>query len=504
MSPLRLSDLLRDLTIYDSCGSPDLDVSGIRYDSRNVQSGDVFFAIRGEHVDGHDYILNAVDRGARAVVYTQSCPDLPESVVTVRVGDSREALSAASAVWNGHPSAQLPCIGITGTDGKSTTVHFLWQLLRHAGYRTGCISTVYLSTGDTLEKNPFRQSTPEAPEIHGILRQMADNGCEYAVVEATSHGLSPRTHRLSHVHWAGAVFTNLGHEHLEFHGSFEQYRADKCRLFSGLSDRAVLRPFGLVNDDDPSARWFAEASTYPVTRLSVSGGDADARVTAVKEAEAETAFELCYAGDVLRSSIHVPGVYNVFNASAAVMAAALVTDTPPRQFMGHVPELHPPEGRMDEIRMGQPFRVVVDFAHTPGSFETVLPVLRSTTRAKLMVVFGSAGERDTAKRLMQGAVADRLADLIFLADEDPRGEQPESILRDIAKGCEIHTEGTDLFLIADRREAIRHAFRRAKPGDTVALLGKGHESSIIYSTGPIPWNESAVAREILYEMGYKA
>ncbi|MFP4509054.1 MAG: UDP-N-acetylmuramoyl-L-alanyl-D-glutamate--2,6-diaminopimelate ligase [Spirochaetaceae bacterium] len=504
MSRLPLSDLLSDLTIYDSCGSPDVEVSGISYDSRAVREGTAFFAIRGAHVDGHDYIQNAVEHGARAIVYTQTCPDLPETVVTVRVGDSREALSAAAAAWHGHPSAKLPCIGITGTDGKSTTVHFLWQLLTQAGYRTGCISTVYLSTGDTLEKNPFRQSTPEAPEIHGILRQMVDNGCMYAVVEATSHGLSPRTHRLSHVEWAGAVFTNLGHEHLEFHGSFEQYRADKCRLFSGLNDRAVRRPFGLVNEDDPSAPWFARASTSPVTRISMSGRNADAQVRAISQTDAGTSFELSYAGEVIRSSIRIPGIYNVFNASAAALAAALVTGTPLPQLLSYAPDLRPPEGRMDEIHAGQPFRVIVDFAHTPGSFEAVLPMLRLTTRFRLIVVFGSAGERDTAKRSMQGAVADRLADLIFLADEDPRGEEPESILRDIARGCERHTEGSDLFLIADRREAIRNAFQKAAAGDTVALLGKGHESSIIYSAGPRPWNESAVAREILHEMGYEA
>ncbi|TVQ24198.1 MAG: UDP-N-acetylmuramoyl-L-alanyl-D-glutamate--2,6-diaminopimelate ligase [Spirochaetaceae bacterium] len=498
-----LSDILSEVSILDSDGPPEIEVTGLSYDSRTTQPGQVFFAIHGFHVDGHDYITRAIDKGAVAVVYSDNCPGTPSQVATIRVADSRLALSMAASAWYGHPSSRIPCIGITGTDGKSTTVHFLWQILRKAGFKTGCVSTVYLSTGTETEKNPFRQSTPEAPEIQSILSQMVENGCTFAVVEATSHGLSTKTHRLSGVRWLGAVFTNLGHEHLEFHGSFEQYREDKCRLFGGLTAGNDSAAFGIVNADDENAVFFRSATSHPVTGISLAGKDSDVRITDIEETTTETSFTLTYRGASLQTSIRIPGRYNVFNTAAALMAAHFASGISLPELAQLTPELRAPQGRMDEIVAGQPFRVIVDFAHTPGSFETVLPMLKSSTEGRLIVVFGSAGERDTEKRAMQGNTASRYADVIYLADEDPRGEEPEAILREIASGCKAHTEGSDLHLISDRRHAFRQAMKQARKGDTVALLGKGHESSIIYASGPVPWDEGAVARSILAEMGYR-
>ncbi len=498
----RLSDLLTDLSTQSCRGPLDTAVRGISFDSRRTEPGFVFFAIQGEHVDGHSFIPDAVKRGACAVVYSDSCPPLPDSVTAVHVSDVRLALSHAASAWSGHPSRQIPCIGVTGTDGKSTTVHLLWQLLNLAGYKAGCVSTVHLSTGGGADKNPFRQSTPEAPEIHRILTEMIEANCQFAVVEATSHGLSDKTNRLRDVHWAGAVFTNLGHEHLEFHGSFENYRHDKCNLFRGLSETTGVGPFGIVNSDDPSESWFRRSTQARTYGISMAGAESDLKIQDIRESAEQTRFSLKYKGEHIPCTIRIPGRYNVFNTSAALLAGSLATGEPIENFARHAGQLRAPTGRMDEVKAGQPYRVIVDFAHTPGSFETVLPMLRTTTERKLIIVFGSAGERDTAKRPMQGSIADAYTDMVFLTDEDPRGEDREAILREIAAGCTGKIEGRTLFLIPDRRDAIRTAFESAEPGDTVALLGKGHESSIIYDTGSVPWNERDVACSILSELGY--
>ena len=496
---MRLTALETRINVIERHGPRDVEITGVAYDSRSVKPGSAFFAYSGGHVDGHAFIQTAVDSGALAIVHAQELTEYRDGVAYLRVRDPRGALSPVSSAFYGDPSLGLTCVGVTGTDGKSSTSYYIGQLLTALGHRTGLLTTVSLDTGRGLEPNTMRKSTPDAPEIHALLREMVDRGMTHAVIEATSHGLSRRNNRLGDVRFTAGVFTNLSHEHIEFHGSFEQYRFDKANLFRALD--AVDGSFGVVNADDPNGRYFAEATRRPVFSWG-SNPAADLVVSDVRTAGRGYAFRLTFEGTVHETILDVPGRFNVENAAAALLTVHGLTGESLGTLVDLTRVLIPPEGRMYTVDRGQPFGVVVDYAHSPGSFEKILPLMRESVHGRLIVLFGSGGERDTEKRPLQGEIAGRWADIVILADEDPRGEDREKILEDIAAGCRGKTRGTDLFLIADRREAIRQAFSMAAEGDLVMLLGKGHESTIQYAGGSVPWKDGSVAEECLRELGY--
>ncbi len=506
MGAKTLSTLLSGISTGKVRGDLDTPITGISYDSRTTQPGDAFFAIQGEHTDGHKYIEDAIRAGAGAIIHTKRVSAARETIPFVQSSSVRRLLSAAAAAHYDHPSRTLYCIGVTGTDGKSTTTYMIYQLLRSLGVAAGFMSTVFVDTGTGVRKNPLRQSTPEAPEVHRILAAMRDNGLTHAVVEATSHGLSEKTYRLEDVFWKGAVFTNLGHEHLEFHGSFERYRSDKTRLFAALDRRVetgAWGEFGVVNVDDTNASAFQNATERRLFTYSAAGNPADIRAYNIESDDRGNRFDVEVEGTRFSGRLSFPGDFNVGNALAALAAAHRASGMPWEKVGSHLERLTPLPGRMQRIGEGQGFDVIVDFAHTPASFEHVLPAVKSRTAGRLIVVFGSAGERDRGKRKLQGQIADRFADTIILADEDPRGEEPERILEEIAGGCRSHERNIDLHLIPDRREAILRALKLATAGDAVLLLGKGHESGIIYSDRTVEWDEAGVARELLHEMGYR-
>jgi UDP-N-acetylmuramoyl-L-alanyl-D-glutamate--2,6-diaminopimelate ligase len=478
-----------------------------------VQPGSLFVALRGFHVDGHDFVGDAVERGAAAVLVERpesATEELRRKAAVIRVSDTRRALSRIAAELYDHPSKDLFVIGVTGTDGKSSTASFIEQILSAAGYRVGLLSTVTIKTADGLFKNPNRQSTPEATELHGYLAAMRDNGKEFAVVEATSHGLSGRTARLADVAFDAAVFTNISHEHLEFHGSFEQYRSDKANLFRAL-DEAGDEAFGVVNAGDEHADYMAAATSREVLRFGVeedASGPLALLARDVHAGLAATTFTLVDStGATGTVRVPMPGSFQVENVLAALLVCARATGRSALELSEAVPDLKPVEGRLVPVRPDLPFAVVVDYAHTPNSYEKLFPIIRAATPGRIIAVFGSAGERDIEKRALQGAVAAHHCELVVLCDEDPRGEDPRAILRAIAEGIEAadpqRREGEGYLVLPDRRTAIRAAIDRARPGDTIVLLGKGHERSIIYADGPRPWNEAEVAAEVLIEAGYE-
>lgn len=506
MGAQTLSTLLSGMPLGKVRGDLDTPITGISYDSRTVEPGYAFFAIQGQHTDGHKYIDDAIRAGAAAIVHSRRVSAARETIPFVQTSSVRRLLSAASAAFFGHPSRALYCIGVTGTDGKSTTTYMIYQLLRSLGAAAGFMSTVFVDTGTGVRKNPLRQSTPESPEVHQILADMRDNGLTHAVIEATSHGLSEKTCRLEDVFWKGAVFTNLSHEHLEFHGSFERYRQDKARLFAALDrqvDTGAWGDFGVVNVDDLNAHVFQNATARRLYTYSAAGNPADIRAHRIETNGGGSRFDVEVEGTRFDARLSFPGEFNVANALAALAAAHRASGEPWEKVGARLGHLTPLPGRMQRIDEGQGFDIIVDFAHTPASFESVIPGVRSRTAGRLIVVFGSAGERDRGKRKLQGQVADRFADTIILTDEDPRGEPPQRILEEIAAGCRAHRRDIDLHLIPDRREAIMRALKLATAGDSVLLLGKGHETGIIYADRTIEWNEAQVARTILHDMGYR-
>ena len=511
-----LRSLLPHLPVQSARGNLDVPLTGIVYDSRDAERGSLFVAMGGLHTDGARYMQDAARRGAVAVLHGPGTAAVPDGLAAVQVENPRTALSRLAAGFFNHPSREIRVIGVTGTDGKSSTVWFIDQLLTLAGKRSGFLSTVSFKTGDALEKNPFRQSTPEASEIHGMLRGMVTAGKEFAVVEATSHGLSARMNRLADVVFDAAVLTNVTHEHLEFHGSFEQYRSDKANLFRALSvdaSKEVACPrFGVVNADDPSAEYFRAAARVPVFCYSASrphgplpperGGAADMAAGSLRSDIRGTTFLLQCAGKSAEARINIPGPFWVDNSTAACLTVGKILEVDPLSLAPFLARLTSVPGRMDYVNQGQPYAVIVDYAHTPGAFKRLFPWVRAHTGGRVTAVFGSAGERDPAKRPMQGRVAAEHCDVVVITEEDRRGEDTMAIMEQIAAGCERKTRGKDLFLIPDRREAIRYALSQAQPGDTVLLLGKGHEGSIIGPAGPAPWDERAEAVSALAALGF--
>ncbi len=487
----------------------DIPIRGLCYDSRLVRPHDLFVAVPGDHVDGHSFVADAITRGPAAIIHSLPLAHYPDNVVFIAVADSRSAMTQAAIRFYGRPADKLTLVGVTGTDGKSTTAYFIYQLLQLQRERCGFLSTVAMDTGAGLEKNRLRQSTPESPEIQRFLASMVDAGYRYAVIEATSHGLSRRTARLLGIEFDAAVFTNISHEHLEFHGSFECYRDDKVNLFRALkSGPDSPAGFGVVNADDPHHQWFAAATGQPVYRYAIDNGEADLRAVRCSYGgeSSDCVFLDRNAPGETAVRIAAPARFNIENALAACLTVSRLLQLPSAELAEDIKALQPVVGRMAPIRGSQPFSVIVDYAHSPGSFEKVFPIFRAHTDGRLISVFGSAGERDVAKRPLQGAIAARYSDILVLADEDPRGEDPLEILRQIADGARRQSpnlkEGETLRLIPDRGEAIRCAVGLAGPGDTVVMLGKGHEGTIIYRDGAIEWDERRVAEEALRSLGY--
>jgi UDP-N-acetylmuramoyl-L-alanyl-D-glutamate--2,6-diaminopimelate ligase len=487
-------------------------VRSITADSRQVAPGALFVAVRGQHHDGHEFLDEVAALGAAGAIVEEPLPTvaLPQVVVP----DSRRALASAAAWWYGDPSHELGVIGVTGTDGKTTTSLLAVAALEAAGIPTGLVATVETKIGTSREANAEHATTPEALRLQATLRAMARAGDRAAVIETTSHGLA--LDRVAQVAYDVAILTNLTHEHLEFHGSWEAYRDAKLSLFERLSAsranplkaRLAWPKSAIVNADDPSAGLFAGAAQEAGARVVTYGTDAAADVRALRVSEDARALRIAYAAPSgeARLELRLSGRFNLYNA-LAVVALGEALDLDRSALRAGLEGVQRIPGRMERISAGQPFEVVIDYAHTPAALEQVLEILAPTAAARdgtLIAVFGSAGERDTAKRPMMGRIAGERCRLVILTDEDPRGEDREAILREIAAGAEAAAKqrGHDLLLIADRNEAIAAAFERARPGDVVLLAGKGHEQSIIGPDGPAPWDERGAALAALRALGY--
>jgi UDP-N-acetylmuramoyl-L-alanyl-D-glutamate--2,6-diaminopimelate ligase len=491
-------------------------VTGLEYDSRNVKNGDLFFALPGLHTHGNKYIDDAIKKGAVVIIHEDETENKKPGIVYLQVKNSRFSMSPVSAAFYDYPSRRMLVTGVTGTEGKSSTVYMIWQLLNLLGKKAGFISTVQQCFGGEVFWNSEHQTTPEAPVVQKLLCEMADNGCEYAIVESSSHGLSKITNRLGDVEFCSAVMTNVTHDHLEFHGTTEQYRSDKANLFRALDNfknftDSFYGPFGVINADDKNSHYFSKATHNKTFTFSAEGRNADIVIEAIENG----AFGNWYMVSIpalnerIQLRDRLPGSFNSRNILASLLAVSGLLKIPLREIAPLVKNLKPLKGRMTAILKGQPFEAVVDYAHTPSSFQTIFPPLRNRmnkTGKRIISVFGSAGERDTKKRGEQGKIAAEYCDVIILTDEDPRGEKPMDILEEIAAGVEKQKpfiRDENLFLIPDRLLAIRKALDIARIGDLAIFLGKGHENSIIYADHVIPFDEITEVEKALAEKGYR-
>ena len=533
-------------------------IENLVFDSREVSKNSLFFALPGTHIDGNTFIAQAIEKGANAIVFQGELnssikeevakaiikrtidngvsDDQPKfAPVLIQVPDARFSMAPLSSCFYDNPSERLVVIGVTGTEGKSSTVSFIWQLLRACGKKAGFISTVEYSFGGEAVPNPQHQTTPEAPIIQHHLNQMLENGCSYAVVETSSHGLSPRLNRTGNINFDCGAFMNVTLEHLEFHKTFEQYRDDKANLFRKLDtadhvktisgEKRKITPVGIVNLEDPSAEYFLQATKQKVwgfTTKGKAGRNAEEGGQSASLPKIPDGIPYMTATDIISDSqsltftvtestgksyqvkSKLPGAFNAYNLMASIIAVSNMTGISAEEVAAKIPELKPIKGRMTVISQGQPFELIVDYAHTPSSFETIFPPIRKRCKGKMICVFGSGGERDLTKRPLQGQIAARFCDLVILADEDPRGEDPVELLKMIAVGAEKEGKkmNHDLFITHERPKAIRQAFSLAGENDIVLLLGKSHENSIIYKTGAIKYDEISEAKNALAEMGF--
>lgn len=467
----------------------DVAIRGIVLDSRQVRPGDLFLAVSGTSQDGARFIPAAIAAGATAVV-AERPPDGCLCPVIV-VPDARAAAAALAAAFYGRPANRLRISGVTGTDGKTTTSHLLWSIFQSADERVGMITTTRIVTG-AARLNDTSLTTPDAITVQSLLAEMVDAGCRRAVVEASSHALDQG--RLEAIGFSSALCTNLDPEHLNYHGTFERYAAAKSHLFELLGPSGVA----IRNADDARSRSLTVPSGVEQLTFGIERGEVRAEEIVATAGGVEFTLVSPVGRIVLRTRLI--GRFNVQNWLAA--AAVAVAEGISLETIARAAEATPPvRGRMELVDAGQPFRVVVDFAHTPLALHSALSALRPLTAGRLSVVFGHAGERDPANRPRMGEAAARLADRIIVTMDDPYSEDPDAIADAIEAG--ISGSGRDLPVSRriDRREAIRLALAEAQAGDTVLIAGRGHETSIDWGEQRLAFDDVVVVRELLGELG---
>ncbi len=394
------------------------------------------------------------------------------------------------SVKNGFPAKGLKVIGVTGTNGKTSTCFLIHKMLVNSGIKAGLMTTVAYGVGDDIHPQIAHMTTVSVPLLHQRIKEMRSQGMEWLVLEVTSHALAQ--HRVWGIPFSVAVMTNITHEHLDYHGTFERYRDAKKMLFTQTNRNKKGLQIGIANADDPSGQLFAGAVRNPVL-YGMNNGDLRAKNVKLTPAGSTYTAEI---GDAeLNVTCHLPGSFNVYNSLAAVAVGQAVGLTQEQIEQG-IAALEGVEGRMTRITEGQDFDVIVDFAHTPDSFEKLFKDLKPVVKGKLICMFGSAGRRDEAKRAIQGELAGKYCDEVVVTEEDDRDIDGLEIMNQIAAGVEKagKTRDTDLFLVHDRTEAINFAIKRAKKGDTVILLGKGHEKTIERADGEHPWDEIGTAK----------
>ncbi len=478
----------------------DVRIRGLALDSRKVEPGFLFIAIPGTRTDGHDYIPQALEKGAVAIVGTRPL-NLP--VPYVRVENARRAAAHLAAAFYDYPGRRMTVIGVTGTDGKTTTSTLIWHILRTAGRAAGLVTTIQAELGSKQVPTGLHVTTPDPLTVQGFLAEMVANGLTYAVLEATSHGLDQ--HRVDGSCFDVAVITNITHEHLDYHGSYEAYRKAKARLVELLAETPP-KPQGnprttvLNRDQEDLFPFLQDKAPGPVVSF---GLHPQAHVRAIGVESGPQGLRFTIQGPGFQFPVVSPlvGDYNVSNILAAVAATVGVLGIDPQAAQEAIATLSGLPGRMERIDMGQDFTAIVDFAHTPVALERALKAARKWTQGRIIAVFGSAGLRDKAKRRMMAEISVQLADVTILTAEDPRTESLDNILEEMMAGAQAKggREGENVFRVPDRGDAIRLAVRLAQPGDTVLVCGKGHEQSMCFGEIEYPWDDRVALRAALSE-----
>lgn len=473
-------------------GDLNLEISAIAYDSRQVKEGSLFVAIEGYKVDGHQYIEAAMNKGAVAVVI-QNPAYISDQYSWFLVPDTRKALADLSAAFWGHPDRGLNMIGVTGTNGKTTTTNLITNILEEHGQVTGLLGTIHNRLGKEIF--PVQHTTPEATELQKLLHDFRQNGAEYVVMEVSSHALE--LHRVRSTEFDIAVFTNLTQDHLDFHGTMEKYLAAKAKLFRGLGQDAAKarRKYAIINIDDKYGQQLAEMISVPIITYGVKQA-ADVRAEEVEVTAAGVKYLLRYTDQIIPVRLKLTGVFNVYNSLAAI-AVGLVENVPINSIIATLEKIPGIPGRFEKVDEGQDFTVIVDYSHTPDGLENCLRTAQEIAEGRIITVFGCGGDRDRTKRPLMGEVAGRLSDFVIVTSDNPRSEEPQKIIQDIIPGLKQVLGPEKYVEQVDRHKAIDLAIEEARTGDVVIIAGKGHENYQIVGDKILTFDDCQVAAEAL-------
>jgi len=477
-------------------GNPGQELTGIQYDSRKIRAGNLFVCIDGAKTDGHHYIGQAVKNGASAVLVQRIPDDLPRGLSWILVPDTRKALADVSRLWFGNPAQKVRLIGVTGTNGKTTTSHLIKSLLEKGDSPVGLIGTVHNLVGD--EELTATHTTPESLELCALLDQMVEKKSTLVVMEVSSHAL--KQHRVAGCEYDGAVFTNLTQDHLDYHSGWEDYLSSKLLLFQNLHQgKKPGAKYAVINADDRAAQEFIQITKVPVWTYGIKE-KATVKAVDIKVSPRETSFYLIYHNQRLLLQVPLVGMFNVYNVLAAVTVA--LAEGLPISVISHcLKTVSQVPGRFELVDMGQPFSVVVDYAHTPDGLENILSTAREITPGRLITVFGCGGDRDRGKRPIMGQIALKFSDFTVITSDNPRSEDPEKIISDIEQGI-VGLSG-EYTVEPERRRAIERAIKQACPGDTVIIAGKGHETYQLVKGQAFHFDDREETRIILRRLGFK-
>lgn len=489
MIELKLKDLLKEIRDFELRGSAEVDVTELTSNSKKVKKGAAFFCIRGTKADGHEFVEEAINRGASVIVCERKV-EAKEGITQVLVSDSRLAYSLMSAAFFGHPSRYLKLIGVTGTNGKTTTTHLIEGIFKSAGYKTGLIGTVYCRIVDSII--PVSLTTPDPFELQSILKTMKENGVEVAAMEVSSHAIDQK--RVSGVDFEVLAFTNLSRDHLDYHETMENYARAKMKLFEENPDVPWV-----VNLDDSvgkallekGKRLGADVVTYGIQE------EADFVAEDIVLGLDNVKFKLKFNDDAFDARINIAGMFNVYNALAA-SACCYILGLPLEEIVAGLEKSKGAPGRFEIFKSEEGFYAVVDYAHTPDGLENVIESCKTILRGKgrLITVFGCGGDRDREKRPLMGNIASEKSDIVIVTSDNPRSEDPEAIINDILSG--VRNENKNKVKVeVDRRKAIELAISMAERNDIVLVAGKGHETYQIFKDRTIYFNDREVVEEAI-------
>ena len=491
-----LPEMLALMSSTEVRGNPAVTIEHITYDSRKVKANSLFICLKGNTVDGHDFAAIAIQQGAIAILAEDNV-DVPPGIIVILTDDVRTAMQSIVPFFFDYPARTMRMIAVTGTNGKTTTTYLIRSILRQAGYQVGLIGTIQTMIGDQVLS--VKNTTPDVLDLQEILYKMADAGMEYVVMEASSHALA--LGRVAGCEFDVGIFSNLTQDHLDFHKTFENYIGSKAKLFDMVSQGGTKQgKAAVINLDAAAADVMLKHANCPTITYAIDSPGADIRASQIDISSKGAAFLLSGSFGEHRLKLNITGAFNVYNAMAAI-SAALAEKIPISTILQAIQSAKSVPGRFEIVDEGQPFSVIVDYAHTPDGLENILKTACQFAKRRVLTVFGCGGDRDRSKRPIMGRLAAKYSDLVFATSDNPRSEDPNAILREIETGLSENSRpGASYEVVVDRREAIAKALSAAEGDDVVIIAGKGHETYQVLKDQIIHFDDREVVREIIREM----